>query len=303
MTTPEFLFLPTVLPTLSRSMQAICLVIVLCPYVFLYLAAAVDPGYVVSDTLDLHGSLYPYDHILYLPGNFCKTCRQPKPPRSKHCGICGHCVAKMDHHCIFINGCVGYGNQHWFLLLLLTTAILTTSGAILGGNYLLQLIRTVAPPFHLWRSGLSWLDYFRVWSLGLEMDPGVGCVALLCLLITPLVWGLFLYSTYLVYRGMTTNESGKWGDFQLDIVDGSIYRRPLSHIRQRDLRMEPNVLDWPKSASHAYTRWYEVSPVNAFDRPGEDIWEKVTTLEVVENIYDIGFLKNLTDVFLPRSYL
>lgn len=131
---PDLMFLPKVVPTLSMKMQCMVAVIVICPYVFLFLAAYVDPGYVSRARLDFYGSLYPYDHTLYLPNQICVTCRLPKPPRSKHCSLCGYCVARLDHHCVFINGCVGYGNQHWFLLLLLSTAILTSAGAWLGGN-------------------------------------------------------------------------------------------------------------------------------------------------------------------------
>ena len=49
---------------------------------------------------------------------FCKKCNKPKPPRAHHCHMCGHCVLKMDHHCPWINACVGHRNQRYFLLFL-----------------------------------------------------------------------------------------------------------------------------------------------------------------------------------------
>eukprot|EP00045_Choanoeca_perplexa_P001482 m.19886 g.19886 ORF g.19886 m.19886 type:complete len:321 (+) comp10969_c0_seq1:63-1025(+) len=46
----------------------------------------------------------------------CKLCRGPKPPRTHHCGTCGHCVLRMDHHCPFTGCCIGErNNQHFFM--------------------------------------------------------------------------------------------------------------------------------------------------------------------------------------------
>ncbi|XP_026854298.2 palmitoyltransferase ZDHHC23 isoform X2 [Electrophorus electricus] len=50
---------------------------------------------------------------------WCPMCQLVRPPRSGHCRICGRCVLRMDHHCIWINCCVGQGNHRHFLLTLL----------------------------------------------------------------------------------------------------------------------------------------------------------------------------------------
>ncbi|KAI9290604.1 zf-DHHC-domain-containing protein [Neoconidiobolus thromboides FSU 785] len=47
---------------------------------------------------------------------FCRKCNFDKPDRTHHCSICGECILKMDHHCPWINSCVGYHNQKYFLL-------------------------------------------------------------------------------------------------------------------------------------------------------------------------------------------
>ncbi len=46
----------------------------------------------------------------------CKKCVAPRPPRAHHCSVCGRCVLKMDHHCPWINNCVGHLNHRHFFL-------------------------------------------------------------------------------------------------------------------------------------------------------------------------------------------
>jgi hypothetical protein len=38
----------------------------------------------------------------------CRTCNMMKPDRCHHCSICQKCVLKFDHHCPWINNCVGF---------------------------------------------------------------------------------------------------------------------------------------------------------------------------------------------------
>uniref|UniRef100_A0A915C0B8 Palmitoyltransferase n=1 Tax=Parascaris univalens TaxID=6257 RepID=A0A915C0B8_PARUN len=45
----------------------------------------------------------------------CHRCGNHKPKRTHHCTICDRCILHMDHHCIWINQCVGLNNHRYFL--------------------------------------------------------------------------------------------------------------------------------------------------------------------------------------------
>lgn len=56
----------------------------------------------------------------------CFTCNLVKPLRSKHCSTCDVCVDRMDHHCVWINNCVGSGNQRMFNIFCIAQSVAVT---------------------------------------------------------------------------------------------------------------------------------------------------------------------------------
>ncbi|XP_075994293.1 palmitoyltransferase ZDHHC23-B [Genypterus blacodes] len=68
--------------------------------------------------------------------NWCAACKAAQPPRAGHCRICGVCVLRLDHHCVWINSCVGQANHRNFLL----TLVFFLSTSLYGISLVLQSV-------------------------------------------------------------------------------------------------------------------------------------------------------------------
>lgn len=83
-----------------------------------------------------------------------KTKQALKPERAHHCSICKLCNAKMDHHCPFVQNCVGIHNHRYFVQMLVY-------GFVGGIVSLMQLGRF--SKFKFYDTVEDWRDY-KVYS-------------------------------------------------------------------------------------------------------------------------------------------
>lgn len=86
-----------------------------------------DPGTVPLpqnrlDFSDIHSSESGCENMDW---TICTRCETYRPPRAHHCRICQRCIRRMDHHCPWINNCVGERNQKYFIQFLLYVGLLS----------------------------------------------------------------------------------------------------------------------------------------------------------------------------------
>lgn len=117
----------------------------------------------------------------------CRTCRVWKPDRTHHCSTCNKCILKMDHHCPWIPGCVGFKNQRYFVQFLIHSTV-----------YALTVLAITSAQLYMWfddgafERELIDLRLLAVWLLAFVVS-----IAMLC---------FTGFSVYQVTKNQTTIE-------------------------------------------------------------------------------------------------
>ncbi|QCE07920.1 probable protein S-acyltransferase 15 isoform X1 [Vigna unguiculata] len=165
----------------------------------------------------------------------CDKCFVYKPPRTHHCRVCRRCILKMDHHCLWINNCVGYWNYKAFFVFVLYATISSIYATVIFISCVFQK---------------DW-DLIKGSSLKIfYVLYGTMMVGLTITLLT-----LFGWHVYLVLHNMTTIEyhegnRAKW----LAMKSGQSYRHPFNIGAYRNITsiLGPNMLKWlcPTEVSH-----------------------------------------------------
>ena len=81
-------------------------------------SSAKNPGYLAKPNVPFLQLLDKFD-----PTMLCPECEVIRTARSRHCSICNRCVERFDHHCPWVNNCVGIKNHRAFMFFLLFTEI------------------------------------------------------------------------------------------------------------------------------------------------------------------------------------
>lgn len=154
-----------------------------------------------------------------------------------------------------------------------------------------------------WSAGKNWSGYLESWAWAFAQDFRVGGVGLLAAMTAPLAWGLFWYHIYLIWAGMTTNETSKWSDWRDDIADGMVFKTEKTVPGLKDPNIEP-ALDWPISRMLKLTKCNPGNtPDDIFnersrhsDSGAKSKWKQVQSLDELQNLYDLGLWDNLADI-------
>ena len=100
-----------------------------------YLCSISNPGIIKSNNISNLKKKYPYDFLFNSDDKFCKKCNLEKINRSKHCIICDKCIEKFDHHCIWVNNCIGGKNLKYFYYFIFIHWVLVSYASILSCSF------------------------------------------------------------------------------------------------------------------------------------------------------------------------
>eukprot|EP00826_Nyctotherus_ovalis_P064799 TRINITY_DN9512_c0_g1_i6.p1 TRINITY_DN9512_c0_g1~~TRINITY_DN9512_c0_g1_i6.p1 ORF type:complete len:369 (-),score=36.10 TRINITY_DN9512_c0_g1_i6:102-1208(-) len=184
---------------------------------FLFLVST-DPGKITRNSIKLLQKKYPYDNFLFKPTE-CPTCKLTKIARSKHCSLCNTCIERQDHHCIWINGCIGAKNYCYFLWFLASHAVMCIDIAFItsfvyvrivevyglfSNYYYSEITKRVMTP----RPGLV-LQYL------IRNYPDLFFVLVLCGCMSIALPLFLMYHLSLLFQNQTSNESRKTSQMKL----------------------------------------------------------------------------------------
>ena len=296
----QMIFVPAALPSINHFHLLPIIVACLLPYILTFNAVRSSSSVITPGNHKRELERYPYDSILYHENQVCRSCQFRKPARSKHCSICDVCVSKSDHHCVWLMNCVGKGNHVYFVGLMGALGVMLSYGSLLAFSILqntLQVEHSRMSPMHInersWSKGLSWIEFFDAWTSAISQDIRVGAIGLLASFTAPLSWAMFSYHIYLVWAGMTTNETAKWACWKDDISDGLVYKRSKTQRAGKTISSH-----WPAWTTHHFHRELDLHERETVDghRSQKEGWTQVHSIAELENLYDLGFWKNLWDL-------
>ncbi|KAJ5550074.1 Zinc finger DHHC-type palmitoyltransferase [Penicillium sp. DV-2018c] len=303
----EGVFVPAVWPQLPSFHRFSVPAAVILPYILLY-KCVVTKSFITAENHEEEMNRYPYDRVLFHPGHRCSTCDFLKPARSKHCSFCQACISRHDHHCVWLMNCVGANNCVYFVSLLVSLSVMLIYGIYLGYSILSDLLNGSVPP-RVRETMQSWKGWINTWSVVVAAYPRIGGVFLLMLMTAPLAISFLAYHVYLIWAGVTTNESAKWSDLKEDVDDGFVYKTNRSLIFDSRLATDFYDQSWPVYTDQILVTDEEpptegcllssdsncIAFRPATNLPPDPRWKRLHSMRDVDNIYDMGFWLNLRD--------
>lgn len=197
----------------KNSYISIYLFIFLVGFMTFLRTSLIDPAHdrVYSDDADF--SMPPSTKV------WCNHCNIYKYDGTSHCSRCGKCIEKFDHHCIYLNTCVGKKNYvSFFILIILCTIWMGFQVYVI----ILNLINVSEPETVLLITNSNLNPHAYMLLLGITgLIPLAGFF---------LILSLVLFHIYILRHGLTTQKFLK------------IRREKNEEKKRRKEEMTPNMI-------------------------------------------------------------
>ncbi|ELT92972.1 hypothetical protein CAPTEDRAFT_150818 [Capitella teleta] len=177
-------------PTLVSQSAVFCLLVLASLFMY-FVTCLTDPGYVQvtkqryddSDE-DEHSQMLNSEEKA-IAHRKCGFCGIEQPLRARHCEECDRCVRKFDHHCPWLDTCVGENNHRYFVIFLcLMAAVITWALFVVWHSFV---------ECRLW-SDWFWTNIIFIINLLILVPGGFAC------------WCLLGMHTYIAAVNQTTWE-------------------------------------------------------------------------------------------------
>jgi hypothetical protein len=181
---------------------------------------------------------------------YCYKCGIVRPARCHHCSTCHRCVLGFDHHCVWLNNCIGYNNYRSFLLTLLFLMLSCWYGVALLFWPFYEPLRAQVKEHgihFLYSNGTGFLDLPPPTKLAKMVWSGDGLeVKIVIDLVYPLMLGVG--ATISAFLGMHVKyvlkaRTSLEHRILLDQIYFSLVRPGASFASLRDAKPPPNPFD------------------------------------------------------------
>lgn len=269
------------------------------------LACRSSPGVITARNIQRYDH-FPYDHLMYVPGQMCKTRNIPRLARSKFDRFKYHeNVPRFDHFCGWVYNTIGEENYRFFLLFLAVHVGMCAYGSYVVGNLFFGEVL---------EKNLLQVKFFDRYT-GEDVSSGMfiifqylfnkyvleaGVLAVMSVMCAAL--GLFLcYHISLTSRGLTTNESYKWS--QVMKWYGHELRRYNDAVKKGEFVLPAPNMSVPLVSDAGLTctpgTREDATNSNEAFQPDDAMISHPGPKPI--NMYNRGFVENWKEVIFPLS--
>lgn len=146
-------------------------------------------------------------HLHVIENGRCHLCNITiSSKRTKHCSVCNKCVKKFDHHCMWLNSCIGGRNYKFFIICVISAII---GAVILVALSIGEVLVTIE---HKFNSANLTMENITLPIVSIQPIQNtstliiISVVGVLSAIAAALLIHLCIFHGYIAYLGLTTYE-------------------------------------------------------------------------------------------------